>query len=129
MKAQKVPAKFTAALLHEADKERIIELRKKLNLTEKDTMTAILDAAEQHIEDMLVKAAEKNKVEAEEKEARRKAKYEEFKEAQKEARRLIAAGKVKKADMAEDIEDDVEDDVAEDVEDDVSDDDSDPSIE
>lgn len=105
MKDQKVPAKFTAALLHEADKERIIELRKKLNLTEKDTMTAILDAAEQHIEDMLVKAAEKNKIESEEKEARRKQKYEEFKEAQKEARRIMAAGRVKKTDKAADVED------------------------
>ena len=78
MKTQKVPAKFTAALLHEDDKNRIIEIRKKLNLTEKDTMTAILDAAEQHMEEMEEAAATKNKIEAEEKEARRKAKYEEF---------------------------------------------------
>jgi tRNA U34 5-carboxymethylaminomethyl modifying enzyme MnmG/GidA len=108
MKTLKVPAKFTAALLHENDKNRIIEIRKKLNLTEKDTMTAILDAAEQHMEEMEEAAASKNKIEAEEKEARRKAKYEEFKEAQKEARRIMAAGKVKKEDIieAEMIEDD-----------------------
>ena len=77
MKTLKVPAKFTAALLHEADKNRIIEIRKKLNLTEKDTMTAILDAAEQHMEEMETAAAAKNEKEAEEKEARRKQKYEE----------------------------------------------------
>jgi hypothetical protein len=115
MKTLKVPAKFTAALLHEDDKNRIIEIRKKLNLTEKDTMTAILDAAEQHMEEMEEAAAAKNKIEQEEKEARRKQKYEEFKEAQKEARRIMAAGKVKKEEMVEEDAD-------------VEDDDSEPSI-
>jgi hypothetical protein len=128
MKAQKMPAKFTAALLHEADKERIIEIRKKLNLTEKDTMTAILDAAEQHMEEMAEAAAEKNKQADEEKEARRKQKYEEFKEAQKEARRIMAAGKVKKADVAEVENDDMDDDDMDVEDEDLDDEDSEPSI-
>lgn len=115
-----MPVKFTAALLHEADKIRIIEIRNNLNLTEKDTMTAILDAAQLHMHEMEAAAEEKNKIEAIEKDIRRKAKYEEFKEAQKQARAIMAAGKVKKSDTieAEMVEDD----------DDAEDDDSEPSI-
>lgn len=92
--------KFTACLVHEQDKDRIKELRTKLNLTEKDTMTLLLDAAESHLEEMQQRAAAINKQSEEQKEARRKAKQEENKEAQKMARKLIAAGKVKKGDQS-----------------------------
>lgn len=92
--------KYTACLVHENDKERIKELRKKLDLTEKDTMSMIITYAENHIEEMQKEAAEKNRLEQEEKERRRKEKYEENKLAHKEARKIVAAGKVKKTDQA-----------------------------
>ena len=90
--------KYTACLVHENDKERIKSLRSKLNLTEKDTLNMIITYAEAHIEEMKAEAEEKNRLDFEAKEARRKEKYEEMKEAQKVARKLVAAGKVKKDD-------------------------------
>jgi bifunctional DNA-binding transcriptional regulator/antitoxin component of YhaV-PrlF toxin-antitoxin module len=90
--------KYTACLVHELDKERIKELRKKLNLTEKDTLTMIITHAENHLDEMIAEAEEKNNEEKNNKEARRKEKYEEQKAAMKEARKLVAAGKVKKSD-------------------------------
>lgn len=93
--------KYTACLVHENDKNRIKELRKKLNLTEKDTLSMIVTYAENHLEEMQLEADKKNKQEAAEKEQRRKEKYEEGKLAMKQARKLIAAGKVKKEDQKE----------------------------
>ena len=97
MNATKVPAKFVAALLHESDKARIVELRKKTNLTEKDLMTKLIDAAEQHLDEIVAEATAHNETLATEREADRKEKYETFKQTRKEAR---AAARVKKSDKA-----------------------------
>jgi hypothetical protein len=108
MAAKDKTAKFTACLVHENDKDRIKDMRTKLNLTEKDTMTMIIDYAENHIDEMIEQAAEKNRLAEEAKEARRKEKAEDFKLAQKEARKLVAAGKVKKTDTTDDADQDDE---------------------
>jgi len=103
----KTAPKYTACLVHDTDKDRIKDLRTKLNLTEKDTMSMLIDFAEGHMDEMVEKATEINKQTEEAKEARRKEKYEEMKEAHKAARKLIAAGKVKKSDQATDTTEEV----------------------
>ena len=96
-KTPKAPAKFVAALLHEKDKARIVDLRKQTNLTEKDLMTRLIDAAEQHIDEIIAAATEQNEKKAADREATRLANYETFKQTMKEAR---AAARVKKNDKA-----------------------------
>ena len=97
MKTPKAPAKFVAALLHEKDKARIVDLRKQTNLTEKDLMTRIIDAAEQHVAEIVELATEQNAAEKAARELKRTENYEIFKQTMKEAR---AAARVKKADKA-----------------------------
>ena len=87
----KTKEKFTAVLTHASDKNRIVEIREAAGLSEKDTMTAILDAA-MPFRDKIIEAAKKL-VEAKvaSRETLRLQKYEDFKAEQKAVRAAIKA--------------------------------------
>jgi hypothetical protein len=87
--------KFTAALLHEADKARIIELRNKSGLSEKDLMTLIVDAAMTIADEIVAKGQKITADSASNRETNRKAKYELLKEAMKQARETAKANVAK----------------------------------
>lgn len=86
-----VKAKFTAALLHEADKNRIIKMRDESGLSEKDLMTLIVDAAEAVRETIIAQGKTVTETSKAEREVRRLEKYEMLKQAMKQARESAKA--------------------------------------
>ena len=83
--------KFTACLTHEDDKKRIVAIREEGGMSEKDTITAILDAAEPHIAEIVAGLkAMKNAVKAAQI-ANRTAKYEENRAISKAVRASMRA--------------------------------------
>lgn len=97
--------KFTATLVHEADKKQIVALRDSIKLSEKDTMALIVKFALQHEDEIRNIAAEQVEKETANREERRKANYELLKQKMKEARQAAKAEKVgTKAETAEKVE-------------------------
>lgn len=86
--------KFTATLVHEADKNTIVTLRDSIKLSEKDTMALIVKFAMQHELEIREIAEQKVAEETEQREERRKANYELLKQKMKEARQAAKAEKV-----------------------------------
>lgn len=92
--------KFTATLVTAETKNKVIELRKALNLDEKTLMTFIVDLVSDGTAyaDLVLRATEHNEVEATIKAEKRKAAYEALKERLKAERaEARAARKLAKA--------------------------------
>lgn len=85
--------KFTATLVHEADKAIVVALRDDIKLNEKDTMQLLIEYGMQHEDEIRAIAAERVKLEQAEREERKKASYELLKQKMAEARAMIKAGK------------------------------------
>lgn len=93
--------KFTATLVHEADKAIVVALRDDIKLNEKDTMQLLIEYGMQHEDEIRAVAAERVKIEQAEREERKKASYELLKQKMQEARAMIKAGKtIEKAKQA-----------------------------
>lgn len=93
----KIKEKFTAALLHEADKAILVTLREASKLSEKDLMTLVIEKAMQHEDEILEIAAKRVESETAEREERRKANYELLKEKMKEARQAAKEARSSKS--------------------------------
>lgn len=95
MKADK--QKFTATLVHESDKDIVVEIREASKLSEKDIMAKIIKFGLQHRDEILAEAAEEIATKTAEREQTKKENYELLKVKMKEAREQAKAARKAKS--------------------------------
>ncbi len=82
----KITEKFTATLVHAADKALVVDLREASGLSEKDIMAKIIKFGLTHSVEILEEAKAEVEAAIEEKKTRAKENYELMKQKMKEAR-------------------------------------------
>lgn len=96
--------KFTATLVHEADKALVVAIREKSKLSEKDIMSKLIAYGLQHEDEILAQAEEEIAAKTAEREQSRKENYELLKSKMKEAREQAKAERAAKSNKTEQVE-------------------------